>query len=382
MRIKVLSFAYARNRQGADLSALLAERGHLVTLYELDQKTAAAETHSSFRRVTIPSEVFLLDKAARAVPFVLGAYRRVMFCLYAFSGGCDVVVAINYPVLCVAALIAQLKLAKLVYYPLELAPGAKMQQRELRLCDRFCDMILGVEENRLAMLTGKLAEQIPNFVVLNAPRKGIPVEPRGKLVEYLHLQHAQNPAPKLVLYHGVYHKHSCLEELIKWTPDWPKGVWLILMIAGEIPAAVDALVLEYGERVKVVPPVQHDELFAWVRDATLGLLPYEEVDSLNVNYCSPQKMFDLLACGVPFIGSKRPLIEEVAEQTKAGICIDMANGSEVARSVASLVSRPETLEDLSKNARMAYELHYNYDSLVEPALRCLESTGKSAEYGR
>lgn len=371
-RIKILSFSYARNRQGADLAELLGDRGHIVTLYELDETPSTGTDQKSYSRIAIRSDVLRLDKSTRNVPFVLGAFRRALFLKRALWGRCDGVVAINYPILSVATIIARLNRGKLVYYPLEFVEDARTQKRERRNCDRFCDMILGVEPNRLAILTTNFKRHVSSFVVPNAPRSGIPTEPRGRLVEYLTKEYGFALTDRLVLYHGVYHKHACIESIISGTNDWPNHVRLVLMITGKIPETFKKLILRFREKVALVPPVKHEELFEWVRDATIGLLPYEDDTSLNVKYCSPQKMFDFLACGIPFIGSKRPLIEEIAEKSKAGVCIDMTSSAEIACAIKSMLAQPNRLQDMSKNARKAYEGCYNYDTLLMPAIEYME----------
>ena len=372
LKIKIISFAWSRNRQGADLSELLSERGHIVTLYELDERPGTGTGQKSYSRIAIRSDILRLDESNRTVPFVLGAFRRALFLKHALWGRCDVVIAINYPILRVAAIIARMNRGKLVYYPLEFVEDARTRKRERRSCDRSCDMILGVEPNRLAILTQNLKRHVPSFVVPNAPRKGIPTEPRGRLIEYLREKYGFDLTERLVLFHGVYHKHARLESLISGTHDWPNHVRLALMMTGKTPEVFNRLVRRFHEKVVLIPPVKHEELFEWVRDATIGLLPYEDDISLNVKYCSPQKMFDFLACGVPFIGSKRPLIEEIIEKSKAGVCIDMTSGADIARAIKSMLAQPAWLEEMSKNARKAYEEYFNYDNLIESALNYTE----------
>lgn len=372
LKIKIISFALSRNRQGADLSELLSQRGHGVTLYELDETPSAGTGQKSYGRIAIRSDILRLDKSNRTVPVVLGAFRRALFLKRALWGRGDIVIAINYPSLRVAALIARLNHGKLIYYPLEFVEDGRPQKRERRSCDRFCDMILDVELNRLALLTKNLKRQIPSFVVPNAPRKGIPTDPRGRLMEYLTDKYGFDLTEKLVLYHGVYHPHACLENIIPGTAAWPNQARLVLMITGKIPERLNRLISRSHEKVVLIPPVKHEELFEWVRDAAIGLLPYEDEISSNVKYCSPQKMFDFLACGVPFIGSKRPLIEEIMEKSKAGVCLDMTNGAEMASMVTSMLDQPARLKEMSRNARKAYEEYYNYDNLIKSALDYME----------
>ncbi len=143
-----------------------------------------------------------------------------------------------------------------------------------------------------------------------------------------------------------------------------------------VPGPLRDLVYRFRDKVYMVPPVPHSELSAWIKDADIGLLPYEN-DDPNVAFCAPQKLFDYLACGVPFIGSGRPLIIDVAKRFNAGVVLNMLSHEEVAMSVNTLLDDTVALKKLSKNARHAYETEYNYDRLIAPFLDYVDTLTKS-----
>lgn len=369
--IVILCFAPLRNRQGADLASLLTEAGHCVSLYQLDDGTSPpAEDEARAVPLGLPA-LLRPGGALSRVRGLQGLWRRLQFTCRPWHDRCEVVVAINPYVLAPAALLARHHRAKLVYYTLELCPTARARNRERALCARHADMIWSVESNRLALLTDGLSRPVPGFVVYNTPRAGLGTEPRGRLREYLRASCGVTDEQRLVVYCGSHQRYSCLESLVAGSADWHPRLRLVLMLTGEIGGGLASLIREHTPRVCVVPPVPHAELFSWLRDADLGLLPYEDEGDTNVRYCSPQKMFDYLACGVPFVGSPRPLIEEVVRTTAAGVCVSMSDPEAVRQALDALVGEAGALARMSANARAAYERQYNYDALVAPALEAL-----------
>lgn len=60
-----------------------------------------------------------------------------------------------------------------MYYALEYNGEITTRRKEQELCDKYVDIIINVEKNRLAKLKSGIRREIPAFVVPNVPRKGI-----------------------------------------------------------------------------------------------------------------------------------------------------------------------------------------------------------------
>ena len=138
------------------------------------------------------------------------------------------------------------------------------------------------------------------------------------------------------------------------------------MIWGSYPDTLCDAVRASQNRAIIVPPVGTGDLYEWIADADIGLLPYEDEDDINVRYCAPQKLFDYVACGIPFIGSRCPSIEAVAEEFGCGLCIDMTDGAALAAAVQDLWSNGTLRSVMAARARKAHVEKYHYDWYIAP----------------
>lgn len=145
----------------------------------------------------------------------------------------------------------------------------------------------------------------------------------------------------------------------------------VLMLTSNIPAGVKKLVGRYLHRVCLVPAVPHSELYEWIVDADIGLLPYEDDGDDNVRFCSPQKLFDYAVCGVPVIGSRRPVIAKVVEECNTGVLVDFLNERELALAIEEIL-KGDNRRVMGLKNRRCYEQTYNYDNMIAPLLDYLK----------
>ena len=90
---------------------------------------------------------------------------------------------------------------------------------------------------------------------------------------------------------------------------------------------------EGRKRVAMVPSAPHDELLTWTAGATLGTIPYENT-GLNHLYCSPNKLWEYPAAGVPILASDMPEMKKKIETYGIGLTVDRAlDPAEIATAV-------------------------------------------------
>jgi glycosyltransferase involved in cell wall biosynthesis len=143
------------------------------------------------------------------------------------------------------------------------------------------------------------------------------------------------------------------------------------MLTGHYPEELRQVVLASHGRAIIVPAVSIGDLYSWIGDADIGLLPYEDEIDPNVRFCAPQKLFDYLACGVPFIGSRRPSIAAVAAEVGCGVCIDMTDGAALAAAVTRLAGNAVLRVDMAAMAQKAHIDKYHYNGFIAPILSAL-----------
>ncbi len=353
------------NRQGRDMAEILDKLGFDVTLVQPRKSTLRSK---KVRVIEVKGYDKFESKRVGGIP---GSGIALLTCLFIKASlfpRARVIVAVTALSLIPAVLCALLSRGRLVYYSLEVEHGP-LRIIEKWCCRWFVDGLIGVEDTRLQLLLKTINRSLPSFVLYNMPPAGITLPNHGRLRNWLEEQNEVEAQDRIVLFHGSYQKYMYLETIVQGTIDWDPGWKLVIMMHGEIPSSFLAAVRRVGSRVVMVPPVSHVDLFSWVVDADVGLLPYEDTTLLAVRYCSPQKLFDLLACGIPFVGSKRPLIEKIASEVGCGLCVDMRDSRELSTALRTILSNASLRQHMSCKARTAYESKYNYEALGGDAIR-------------
>lgn len=120
---------------------------------------------------------------------------------------------------------------------------------------------------------------------------------------------------RILLFQGGLTIHRGLQALVRSAAGYPAGWGLIVLGNGvlkdELRRLGDQINTQVGEeRVRFLPAVPNVELAAWTAGADLGVIPYENV-ALNHWYCSPNKLWEYPAAGVPFIAPSHHFIEQL-----------------------------------------------------------------------
>lgn len=306
--VLILSYCPPRNRQGVDLNRALNAHSYRAKLIQLDVSS------DSVRSVT--------GIASPRAPWIwrlhLGAVLiRLKMLANALRSPHRVTVALNLPALLPGVILKALFGTRLIFYTLEHSPLCATNRWLLRW---FCDAVVDVEENRLARLLEMIGRRLPSFVLYNMPHRVDQAMLRPKMRSWLTAKGLAKPDDFLLVYSGSYQKYCQLETLVKWATCFPDNVKLILMMT-DVPSHLRA---SASNRVIVVPAQTHEELYHWLTDCDVALLPYEGSCD-NIRFCSPQKLFDSLACGVPVLGSRRPLIQKIVDQYGCGRTVDFTD---------------------------------------------------------
>jgi glycosyltransferase involved in cell wall biosynthesis len=274
----------------------------------------------------------------------------------------DVVVVINVDALVSAPLLLRHCRASLVYYALEYTTRPEhvnVEKARLRNC---VDCLIDVEETRLAMRLARAGADMPAVTLWNAPRSGLP-EPKGEALTQALIKTGVDPARRRVLlYSGSYQRCASLEHLVSWAAaNLDASFLFVLLITGEVPDTLLRATSAAPRNVCLLRGVPPDRVLDYVKDATVALLPYCDEEDPNVCYCSPQKLFDCLVCGVPFVGSQRPLVQRVAADSGAGVCTDIMDAQKLLAAVRAIADDQSTAEQMGRQGRAAYLHMYNFD---------------------
>ena len=90
-----------------------------------------------------------------------------------------------------------------------------------------------------------------------------------------------------------------------------------------------ALAVELRERVYFHPAVPQKDLLTFTVAADAGVIPYQAT-CLNNHYCTPNKLFEFIAAGLPILASDLPEIRKMVEGQQIGSVGDTSTPEKLA----------------------------------------------------
>lgn len=145
---------------------------------------------------------------------------------------------------------------------------------------------------------------------------------------------------RILLYHGGFSSKRGLSHLVESAHSLPENHILVLMGWGALESNLKAAALttnRIAKRsvVRFLGPVPNIELFNWISGATYGLIPYE-AGPLNHAYCTPNKLYEFPAAGVPVIATDLPTLDQYIRGGMIGVTVSDVVGSELSKTIAKI----------------------------------------------
>jgi glycosyltransferase involved in cell wall biosynthesis len=167
----------------------------------------------------------------------------------------------------------------------------------------------------------------------------------------------------IFLVQGIFGLQRGFEKLINiWNRVDPQAkLWLRGPDSPEKTAIVELAkskgLLDRG--VFFPTPVGETELVAAARDADVGLVPYEPT-SLNNRYCSPNKLSQYLAAGLPIICNELDFVKSVVVENGVGAAVDFRDEAALIRTINGYVRRRDSIPALSRMAQALFKTSFNW----------------------
>jgi len=130
----------------------------------------------------------------------------------------------------------------------------------------------------------------------------------------------------------------------------------------------ESLFSEFGDldgRLHWLGRVKHPDLPALINQGRIFILP-----SLYEGH--PKSLIEGMACGVPVIGTQVRGIKHVIEHENNGYLCD-TNGQSLVQAIDDVLSQPELMIEMGKNARQFALEHYSLDKIAEKEYNLLRS---------
>ena len=260
-----------------------------------------------------------------------------LFAGSAFRYSPKIFVAHDLPMLPVARQAAERCGAKLVYDSHELYSEQEFSRQEKQRWAEIeakhvgaCDAVITVNPSIATELEHRHGLQRVH-VVYNAERLQ-----RGLTRQWrFHERFGLASGVKVLLFQGGLSAGRNIEALVEAFGAIQNSMThLVIMGDGQLRARLKAIAdhARCADKVHFHPAVSQHDLLDFTASADAGVIPYQAT-CLNNRYCTPNKLFEFIAAGVPILASNLPEIERIVSTYSIGMVGDLSTS----RSIASIV---------------------------------------------
>lgn len=260
----------------------------------------------------------------------------------------QVVVAHDLPMLAVGRTLAAEFGAKLVYDSHELfseqefsrgqqKSWARIEQKHIHACDR----VITVNPS-IARELERRYDLAQVSVIHNAERVSS-LAPRSK---YLH-ECFDIPHPhRVLLFQGGFSAGRNLENLVKGIASLTSAdIHLVLLGDGTLSDRLQRLALRLGmeKRVHFHAAVPQQRLLEITASADAGIIPYQAI-CLNNYYCTPNKLFEFIAAGLPILASDLPELRRLVVGNAIGTVASLSRPAQLGAAIEHFFGDPDRLQ--------------------------------------
>lgn len=109
--------------------------------------------------------------------------------------------------------------------------------------------------------------------------------------------------------------------------------------------------------------LRKDELYSYIQNATLSIVPLKEDDRNVVQGASPIKIFESMAAGTPILVSDLPLVREILTDRKTAKFVRPDRPMDLAVQIRYLLESPELRKFLAGEAKKLFLEKYTWDGI-------------------
>jgi len=275
---------------------------------------------------------------------------RQAFVKYGRECSCDLIQVHDLPALQAGAELAAERNVPLVYDAHELYPEqASFSRVQKKICAaaeaqwiKQADLVFAVNQSIAQEMARRYQISGP-VTLLNAIDPPAEFDPDARynlLREKLNLPNER----RILLFQGGFAPHRNLEQLVAAMrhvkiPD----VDLVMMGPGDFAEKLKQSAASSGlldKRIYFLPAVPQSELLQHSASADIGIIPYPHVD-LNSLYCTPNKLFEFIAAGLPMLANDSPELNRFVTKQGFGITRPMNNPKAIAAAIDNAFTSPD-----------------------------------------
>jgi glycosyltransferase involved in cell wall biosynthesis len=149
----------------------------------------------------------------------------------------------------------------------------------------------------------------------------------------------------------------------------PGNPYLLLIGDGELRAEVQKKVSSHGwqDRVRLVPPVAHEEVFQWMMAMDIGLMPDSNF------YGSPMKIFEYMAMQCVACAPRLGPLEEVIEDGLTGVLFEPRDRESFVQSIRRLAMDSAGREQIAIAGREYVLANHRWVDNAQKVIRFAQS---------
>jgi len=262
----------------------------------------------------------------------------------------DVYVAHDLPALPVAHFAAKVKSAKLVYDAHEFFTGqiALHGKRKVffeRLEEDLIhdvDLMFTVNEDIATLFYKKYRLKTDIKILLNS------IEERQIEPINLHQRLKLKDDIKIVLYQGGFLEDRNLEILVKSAKYFHEGIVLVMLGYSFLEKKLKNIAKQdntLDDKVIFMDRVPQQELLNYTAGADIGVIPYPAID-LNTKYCTPNKMFEFIASGIPMIANDELItVQNILNRYHIGYFVPFKDVEEIGEYINKILKDIDIMEN-------------------------------------
>jgi glycosyltransferase involved in cell wall biosynthesis len=156
---------------------------------------------------------------------------------------------------------------------------------------------------------------------------------------------------------------------------------LIGLEAGQLRQEAEQRISELGvgSHVEITGWLRHEKMAVAMKSSLIGLVPLQPNEKYN--HALPIKLLEYMACGLPVIAARLPLMERYVNDCGGGLLYDSTHPEELAHCVLELLADPERRRRMGENGLRAVQDRWNWEKMEGVLFGIYESLGASFEKG-
>ncbi len=104
------------------------------------------------------------------------------------------------------------------------------------------------------------------------------------------------------------------------------------------------------------------DLVAAARRGDVGIIPYA-ASTINNRYCSPNKLSQYMAAGLPIVCNELDFVKQVVTQAGVGFSVDFEDHRKLAAAINELAADKAKIVEMSRRSRRYFDTTYHWESM-------------------